>query len=118
MRWKLSITSFLFAFTMSVAFVQWESLVDWMWPSFSHSEVVSLVGRRVRYRQSEEFNGYKCPFDGVCKRIADGERGMVVGLERVSDSGYFLIVRWDQPNDSEDYLSYFGRYTRRESLED
>lgn len=118
MRWKQSIISFLFAFTMSVAFAQWQSVVDWLWPSFDQAEVAGMVGRSVRYRQSEKFTGHKCPAEGFCKRIVDGEQGVVVGLERVRDGGYFLIVRWNQPDDSEDYLSYFGRYTRRESLEE
>jgi len=58
----------------------------------------------------------KCPDGGFCKQIADGERGAIVGLERIIKSNYFLIVRWDEPHATGSYLSYFGRYTRRESL--
>ncbi len=116
MRWKSSIISFLLTLTTSVVVVERQAVADWLWPSFSRIEVEHIVGRRVRYRQTAQFIGMKCPADGFCKRIADGEQGAIVGLELVRAGGYFLLVRWDEPHHSENYLSYFGRYTRRESL--
>jgi len=115
MRLMLNILAMV-VLVIGVVLLQSKSVVEWWWPSFTADEVVGKVGRRVRYRHTNEFNGYKCPADGYCKRVTDGETGVVVGLEQVADGGYFLIVRWDEPADSENYLSYFGRYSGREAL--
>jgi len=116
MRWKSCILSFLLTLAIGVAVSSREAITDWLWPSFSRTEVERLVGQRVRYRQATKFVGMKCPDRGICKQIADGERGTIVGLERIHNCNYFLIVRWDESHASGSYLSYFGRYTRRESL--
>ena len=116
MRLKSPIISFFLTLTIGVALVQWQSFVDWLWPSFGKDEVVAKVGRRVRYRHTDKFRGMKCPLDGICREIQDAEMGTIIGIEQVPDRGYFLTVAWDEPGGSDRYVSYFGRFTRRESL--
>jgi hypothetical protein len=116
MRLKLSIIASVVVLVVGVVLLKSQSLVDWWWPAFTAHEVVNKVGRSVSYRHTNEFNGYKCRADGPCKKVADGERGVVIGLEQVGARAYFLVVWWDEPADSENYLSYFGRYSGREAL--
>ncbi|HEV8370181.1 MAG TPA: hypothetical protein VGQ39_19670 [Pyrinomonadaceae bacterium] len=114
MRRKASIITFFLTLVIGVSFGLGRSITDWVWPSFSKEAAAVMVGRRVRHRRSEKFVLMKSSDDGVCREVKDGELGTVIGIEQVPDGGYFLIVRWDEPADL--YLSYFGRYTRRESL--
>lgn len=116
MRLKASITSFFLTLALGVGLVQWQSFEDWLWPSFSKDEIAAKVGRRVRYRHTEKFAGMKCPVDRPCWEIKDSERGTIIGIEQVPDGGFFLAVAWDEPAGSDKYVTYVGRYMRRESL--
>lgn len=116
MRLKASILSFWLTLALGVGLVQWQSFEDWLWPSFSKDEVAAKIGHRVRYRHTDKFVGMKCPVDSTCREIRDAERGTITGIEQVPDGGFFLVVVWDEPAGPEKYVSYLGRYTRRESL--
>jgi len=114
MRAKASILAFIITLTGSLALTQRHPVIEWLWPSFTRAEVAGKVGRRVRYRSTEEFRGMKCLEDGVCKEIQNGERGTIIDLYPVSNgSGYFLTVAWDEPKSDEPYLSYCGRYSSK-----
>lgn len=116
MRWKGSIISFVLTLTVGLGLGRAPSVVDWLRPSFSQEEAAPRVGHRVRYRLTEKFRGMKCPEEGPCKEVRAGEYGTVIGIEKVPDGGYFLTVLWDEPGGPDRCLSYFGRYTHRESL--
>lgn len=116
MRVKGALASFLTTLTVGVCIGLAPSIMLWLFPSFSKEEAEVKIGRRVRHRHTEKFVLMKCPAKGFCKRVHDGETGSVTSIEPVPDGGYFLVVRWDEPRESEIYLSYFGRYTHRESL--
>ncbi len=75
---------------------------EWLWPSFSLDEATSKVGHRVRCIYRTDL------FSGGCEI---GDRGEIVGVERVPDKGYFIVVRWN--GQSQDEPSYYGRYSRR-----
>ena len=83
-------------------FTEWVRPTEWLRPSFSLVEANSMVGHRVRciYRTDT--------FSGGCEI---GERGDVVGVEKVPDGGYFIVVRWNSQSQGEP--SYYGRYSRR-----
>ena len=115
MRLKASLISFFLALTVGIGLVRAQSVVDWLWPSFTKAEAAPHLGHRVRHRHTEKFTLMKCPEEGFCKNVREGEYGTVIGIERVPDGGYFLAVRWDEPA-SDSYLSYLGRYSHRESL--
>jgi hypothetical protein len=119
MRVKASILVFIFALVISFALAQRRSVIEWLWPSFTRAEAAGKVGHRVRYRHTDEFIGMKCPPDGGCKQIADGERGTIIDLYPVSDgSGYFLTVAWDEPKRDEPFVSYWGRYSSKALVEE
>ncbi len=40
-----------------------------------------------------------------------GEHGKVIGLEKVPDGGYFIVVHWD--GQGQDDTCYYSRYSRR-----
>src|SRR5262245_40669178 len=85
MRAKASILAFIITLTGSLALTQRHPVIEWLWPSFTRAEVAGKVGRRVRYRSTEEFRGMKCPEDGVCKEIQNGERGTIIDLYPVAN---------------------------------
>ena len=101
MSLKGSIISFLLTLTLGVGLVRWQSVEDWLWPSFDKNEVAAKVGHRVRYRRTEKFMGMKCPVDRPCREIQDAEFGTIIGIQRVPDGGYFLAVSWDEPGGSD-----------------
>jgi hypothetical protein len=105
--------SFFLTLMIGIVAARVSSVIEWLWPSFSMEEAAPVVGHRVRHRPTEEFRLMKCPEDGLCKEVREGESGTVIGIVKVPDGGYFLKVRWDE---SAAESSYFGRYTRRESL--
>ena len=114
MRAKLSILSFVLALTVGICFDRLDLMKDRLTPSFTRDESAHKVGERVRHYQSEKFTLMKCLDDKPCVAVSDGEHGTVIGIEPVPAGGYFLKVRWDHP--AENYISYFSRYTYRESL--
>lgn len=116
MRLKVSIISFSLTLTVGVCLGLTPSILDRLWPSFTRVEAPQMVGRRVRHYRTERFRMMKCLHDKPCLLVNDGEYGTVIGIEPVPAGGYFLKVRWDHPADH--YVSYFGRYTHRESLVD
>lgn len=79
-----------------------ERPTEWLWPSFNFKEATSKVGHRVRCIYRTDL------FSGGCEI---GERGEVVGVQKESDGGYFIVVRWS--NQSQDEPCYYGRYSRR-----
>jgi hypothetical protein len=81
MRIKASIISFLFTLLAGLAIGSSTRLVEWYWPSFTYDEAVSKLNQRVRYHRSAQLEFFKCPEDGVCRRMADGEVGTVVAIE-------------------------------------
>jgi|SRR5215813_9376674 len=118
MRWKSALISFLISITAGAGAARPHAAADCLWPSFERKELANALGRRVHLRESDQFQLMKCPgTGGPCKVVRDGEHGTIISLEKVTDGGYFLAVRWDEPT-AEPYVSYFGRYSRRESLVD
>jgi hypothetical protein len=83
-------------------FAEWMRPMEWLRPSFSLVEGNAMVGHSVRciYRTDT--------FSGGCEI---GERGDVVGVKKVPDGGYFVVVRWSNQDQGEP--SYYGRYSRR-----
>ncbi len=110
MRGKSCIASFMLTLIVGVVV---GSIAGWLRPSFDRDEAEDLINERVRYHQTNEFRMMKCFDELPCLTVADGEYGLVVGIERVPDGGYSLKVRWNEPRG---YVSYFGRYTYRTSL--
>jgi len=82
--------------------------------AFTREEAAGKTGQRVRHYKSPSFRMMKCLADEPCLVVNDGEYGTVIGIEPVPSGGYFLKVRWDHPTNH--YISYFSRYTYRESL--
>jgi len=116
MRLTTSIMGFVLACLLGVGFSQLYTLtVEWYAPAFSKEEASKFVGRRVRnIYWSDSYRGQKCPADGgTCADVRVGECGSVIGFREVSPNGYFLVVRWDEPRQSQPMLSYFGRMTQR-----
>jgi hypothetical protein len=114
MRWERSMLIFFLTLSMGLGVGMRFSLTDWFWPSFEKDEATQKLGRQVRFHQSEKFVMMKCVVEQPCLVVSDAELGTVIGIEPVGDGGYFLKVRWDQQ--TQHYISYFGRYTYRESL--
>ena len=110
MRWKSCLASFTITLIVGVVL---GSIPGRLRPSFDRDEVERLINDRVRYHQTDEFRMMKCFEELPCLTVADGEYGIVVGIEPVPDGGYFLKVRWNEPRA---YVSYFGRHTYRTSL--
>jgi hypothetical protein len=83
-------------------FTEWVGPSEWLQPSFNINEANEMVGHRVRcaYRTDT--------FSGGCEI---GDEGEVVGIEKVPDGGYFIVVRWDGQTQEEP--CYYGRYSRR-----
>lgn len=83
-------------------FPEWVRPTEWLRPSFSLAEANAMVGHRVRciYRTDT--------FSGGCEL---GERGEVIGVEKVRDGGYFIVVRWNSQSQGEP--CYYGRYSHR-----
>ena len=119
MRFRNRIISFGLTFATGVGLALEPSITDRLWPSFSQGEAAVEVGGRVRNRRAKEFRGMKCPEEGFCEEVLEGEPGTIIGAERVPDGGYFLVVRWDEPNhDGRPFYSYVGRYTFRKSIDE
>jgi hypothetical protein len=110
MRWKSCLASFTITLIVGVVL---GSIPGRLRPSFDRDEVEGLINHRVRYHQTDEFRMMKCFEELPCLTVADGEYGLVVGIEPVPDGGWFLKVRWNEPRA---YVSYLGRYTYRTSL--
>ncbi len=81
---------------------EWVRPTEWLRPSFSLDEANAMVGHRVRCIYHTD------TFSGGCEI---GERGNVVGVKKVPDGGYFIVVHWN--NQRQDEPSYYGRYSRR-----
>jgi hypothetical protein len=88
-------------------------------PAFTEAEAMAKIEHRVRcVYASEKYQGMKCPEGGLCARLRVGEQGSVVGMKEVSPRNYFLVVRWDESEQSEPLLWYFGRKTHPVFLEE
>jgi hypothetical protein len=114
MRWQLSILSFVLTFILGVCSVVLSFMTDDSSLAFTKEQAARKIGERVRHYESPSFKMMKCLGDGPCVMVNDGEYGTVIGIEQVPSGGYFLKVRWDHPTNN--YISYFSRYTHYESL--
>jgi len=110
MRWKSYVASFTITLIVGVVV---GSVAGWPRPSFDRVEAEGLIGKHIRYHRTDEFRMMKCFDELPCLTVADGEYGVIVGIEPVPDGGWFLKVRWNEPRA---YVSYFGRYTYQTSL--
>ena len=129
MRLRFSIFGFILACLIGVnAAYLWKYAVDWYlyMPDISREEVTAMVERRVRHLYLDDrFAVAKCPAssdiravtEGVCKGVERGERGNIIRVEQWTSEQYFLVVRWDEPNQSEPMLSYIDSAFHRFSLE-
>jgi hypothetical protein len=116
MRWERSLLSFYLTLSMGLGIGMRFSVTDWFWPSFTKKEAYEMLGHRFRFHRSEKFVMMKCLLEQPCLVVSDGESGTVIGIEPEHDGGYSLKIRWDQQ--TQHYISYFGRYTHRESLDE
>jgi hypothetical protein len=88
-------------------------------PAFMEGEAMAKVGQRVRWAYaSDRYRCMKCPEQGESTPLRVGEHGSIVGMKEVSPKNYFLVVRWDESQQSEPLVSYFGRKTHRVFLEE
>ncbi len=94
-------------------------------PEITREETTAMVGRRVRHLYLDDrFAVAKCPAsadlrastEGVCVSVERGERGSILRVEEWTPRQYFLVVRWDEPNQGEAMLSYVDSAFYRFSL--
>jgi hypothetical protein len=108
--------SFVFALVIGAALARYDAIIDSTWPSFTYHEASAKLGTRVVYRQNEKFILMKCSIEGPCVPVGQSEQGTVIGMQLVADGGYFLRVAWPYAPNSEDFVSYVGRYSYRHGL--
>jgi hypothetical protein len=116
MRFTASILSFILACALGISLALLPApVMEWFMPALTKDEAMAMVGHRVRnIYGTDRYVGMKCPErGGLCARVKVGESGRVIAIREVSPNRYFVVVRWDEPNEGEPMLSYFGRKTRR-----
>jgi hypothetical protein len=105
---RLFIISSVLTFLVGVGLTQirpfreWKRTSEWLHPGFSRVEAEAQIGHQVRcvYHTNR--------MSGGCEA---GERGEVLGVEKVPGGEYFIVVHWNDQNADEH--CYYGRYSRR-----
>ena len=77
---------------------------------FTNEEAEQRIGRRVYCGVAPDGErSVARSADGGFQLVEVGSRGIISGLEELSQGNYFVIVLWDERGNCNDWKSWFGK---------